>query len=77
MCHIEEVDTHVNTLVLQEVDCDATTRWGRINLQATTPNPTNPSILHMSIAASTSQRHTSCYDVLSQLGKTLGQISII
>jgi len=78
MCgRIEEVDTHVNTLILQEIDCDATTRWGTITLQTTTPNPTNPSIPHVPVVPSTSQRLASHYDVLSQLGKTPTQLSIL
>ena len=71
MCgHIEEVDTHVITLVLQASNCGATTRRGRITLQATTPNATNPSVPYVPIVTSTSQRPTSRYDILSQLGKT-------
>ena len=74
---IEEVDTHVNTLVLQAVDCGATTQQGKITLQATTPNTTNPSVPHALAMPSTSQRPTSRYDILSQLGKTPAQISIL
>jgi len=51
---IEEVDTHVNTLVLQADDCDATTWWGRITLQAATPDPTNPLVSHALVVPSTS-----------------------
>ena len=66
MCgRIEEVDTHVNALVLQAADCDATTRRGRFTLQAATPNNTNPSVPHMPIVPSTSQKLASRYDVLS------------
>jgi len=68
MCgRIEEVDTHVNTLVLQVADCDATTQRGRLTLQAATPNNTNPSMPHAPTVPSTSQRPTSRYDVLSSL----------
>ena len=63
MCgHIEEVDTHINTLVLQVANCDATNLWGRINLQAATPNPSVP---HVPAMPSTAQRPDACYDVLS------------
>ncbi len=66
MCgQIEEVDTHVNALVLEAADCDATTQQGRITLQAATRNPTNPSVTHVPTTPSTSQRSTSRYDVLS------------
>ena len=55
MCgHIEEVETHINTLFLQEVDCGPTTRWGRITLQVVTPNPTNPLVPHAPTMPSTS-----------------------
>ena len=62
---IEGVDTHVNTLVLQVVDCGATTQWGIITLEASTPSPTNPSIPHVPATPSTSKRSTSCYNFLS------------
>ena len=42
-----------------------------------TPNPSNPSVPHAPIVPSISQRPASCYDVLSQLGKTPTQISIL
>ena len=78
MCgRIEEVDTHVNTLFLQVDDCGATIQQGIITLQAMTSNPTNPSIPYVPTMPSTSQRPASHYDVLSQLGKSPTQISIL
>jgi len=51
MCgRIEEVDTHVNTLVLQDINFAANTWWGKITLQYSTPNPSVP---HVSIVPST------------------------
>ena len=67
----------MNTLVLQAADCDVTTRCGRLTLQAATPNNTNPPMPHAPAAPSTSQRPASRYDVLSQLGTTPAQISIL
>ena len=46
-------------------------------MQVATPNNINPSVPHAPTTPSTSQRLASCYDVLSQLGKTPAQISIL
>ena len=46
-------------------------------MQASTPNSTNPSVPHVPTVPYTSQRPVSHYDMLSQLGKTLAQISIL
>jgi hypothetical protein len=46
-------------------------------LQSITPNPTNPLVPHAPTMPSSSQRLASHYDILSQLGKTSTQISIL